>query len=394
MMAVALMAYLLRTRQGERITSGGAALSSTRLAEDGPRRSKSPVFPWSVVAGGVHTLEAVRQAVAQDPIVREHYRAINIAKLRTEQLSKARSAYVSYRKGDTIYWTRNPVWIHAEETILTDGQSTIRGRCGNMVSELPKSPIAPAHLEPPSAEMDAAIPASQLMASIPPSIRNDGIGHSLAVADHAPRVNLSVLPPPVPDETFPGYAWPGMSRGFAGVTSDHDGGNPPLLDLGTGRPADPLPPTVLTLVTRPITPLKTPTFHPPPTLPPNWNPSPQPPSTPPPVFYPPPDYPPPVPPNLPPSGPPPKGPPPSTPPRNSPPPGTPPPLGTPPPAGPPPTSPPPSIPPPPNPPPHFPPPPGDPPLGPPPGQLPEPAAFVLIGLGLIGLGLHLSKQKG
>ena len=56
--------------------------------------------------------------------------------MRAVTLTAPRSAYVSYRRGDRTYWTRDRVWLKAGETVLTDGATTIRARCGNCVSDV------------------------------------------------------------------------------------------------------------------------------------------------------------------------------------------------------------------------------------------------------------------
>lgn len=392
--AVLIIAACSQSPQSAGQTESSDPIQPAALNPDNlPAPPENLVYPWSVVPGGVHSRQSVQQA-NRDPIVKEHYRAIDVAKLRTERLAKPKSAYVSYRRGDSIYWTRNPVLLKAGETVLTDGESMIRGRCGNMVSETPRFPVAPAHLEPPPAEMEVPVPASWLVAAIPPAVNGDRIEPSHVVTDSIPHANTSILPSAEPTGSLPGYAPHGSTGGFVPVAGGSGGGA--LASLGpppeSTAPAAPQPPgepatrpstqppipIVITPMSPPTAPSGPPSFQPPPEWPTHWYPPPpDSPLPPPPVLYPPPDHPP-------------APPPPHRPPGN-PPPGNPP-LGNPPPAGPPPGVPPPS-----DPPPHFPPPPNDPPFDPPPPEdppgIPEPTAFVLIGLGMIGLGLHLSRKK-
>jgi hypothetical protein len=49
---------------------------------------------------------------------------------------------MSYRVGDQIYWTKRRLILHEGEQILTDGDTTIRGRCGNRLSETPMVPTS------------------------------------------------------------------------------------------------------------------------------------------------------------------------------------------------------------------------------------------------------------
>ena len=67
-------------------------------------------------------------------------------------LTAGRAAYVSYRSGDRIYWTRERVWLKAGETVLTDGTTTIRARCGNCVSDAKQEHVAA--VEPAHGELD------------------------------------------------------------------------------------------------------------------------------------------------------------------------------------------------------------------------------------------------
>jgi hypothetical protein len=44
---------------------------------------------------------------------------------------------VSYRLGDRVFWTRNPVRLAEGEAVLTDGGAIVRARCGNRISDVP-----------------------------------------------------------------------------------------------------------------------------------------------------------------------------------------------------------------------------------------------------------------
>ena len=132
---------------------------------------KREVYRHSVIPGGARTALELADAVARDPVVAEHYRAIAASAMHAETLASNREAYVSYRMGNRIYWTKNKVRLHAGETILTDGTTEIRARCGNCISAEPKGPTA--DNEPEPLELDAlliaepeALPSSQLVFDI------------------------------------------------------------------------------------------------------------------------------------------------------------------------------------------------------------------------------------
>lgn len=133
-----------------------------------------PVYPYSVVPGGVYDMKEVEKAVSQDPIVKKHYgdRGVEVKKLEPVELTKPRKGYVSYRVGDRVYWTKKKVDLKPGEVVLTDGQNKIRGRCGNMISDKPQSPVL--HLEPSEKQMEnptpGAAPAPTGAAVVAPAI--------------------------------------------------------------------------------------------------------------------------------------------------------------------------------------------------------------------------------
>jgi hypothetical protein len=109
-----------------------------------------PVFSGSVVAGGVYSLAELRAVIARDPVVAAHYRGADLDRMEVVTLTAGKPAYVSYRRGDTVRWTRQRVWLEPGETVLTDGTTMIRARCGNCVSDVAQENVAdvdPAHGE-------------------------------------------------------------------------------------------------------------------------------------------------------------------------------------------------------------------------------------------------------
>jgi len=115
------------------------------------------VYPHSVVAGGVESAADVKAAIDSDATVAAHYASINVAKLTPVKQTGDVHRYVSYRKNGTIYWTSKPVTIKDGEPLLTDGSTTLRGRCGNMISETPRQPTQASAEEPSTDEMDDPI---------------------------------------------------------------------------------------------------------------------------------------------------------------------------------------------------------------------------------------------
>jgi len=122
-----------------------------------------PVYRHSVVAGGVHSLDDVERAVDSDPVVREHYSRVSIANLKVVRTPARREAYMSYRVGDRVYWTSKKIALAEGEAVLTDGTTTIRARCGNLVSDEAMVPTLPQ--EPASSVFDSIQPGSVVASS-------------------------------------------------------------------------------------------------------------------------------------------------------------------------------------------------------------------------------------
>jgi hypothetical protein len=95
-----------------------------------------PAYSYSVVKGGAPTPEALKQAIEGDPVVRAHYANFDLAKVKVVRLTKPRTAHVSYRMGNAVYWTRRPVLLNAGELLLTDGAHYARTRCGNQIADV------------------------------------------------------------------------------------------------------------------------------------------------------------------------------------------------------------------------------------------------------------------
>ncbi len=115
------------------------------LSQAPPQR---PVYPYSVVPGGVEDAKELKWVAEHDPIVGAHYAGFDYAHAQVVRLTLARTVYVSYRIGNRIYWTRHRVTLRKGEKLITDGRMTARTRCANRVEETPQqaeaSPVEPA----------------------------------------------------------------------------------------------------------------------------------------------------------------------------------------------------------------------------------------------------------
>ena len=104
------------------------------------RYAGGPVFRHSVVAGGVRTSDELQAAIDSDPVVAAHHAGVSPGAMRPTTLSADRLVYMSYRRGDKVFWTKQRVLLRKGEAVLSDGESAIRARCGNGMSFDPLLP--------------------------------------------------------------------------------------------------------------------------------------------------------------------------------------------------------------------------------------------------------------
>jgi len=263
-----------------------------------PARDARParrVYPYSVIPGGVYSKAELQAALDSDAIVTRHYASFRWASARPVELTAGRRAYVSYRMGDSIYWTRRPVRLAKGEMLLSDGESAVRARCGNRISQTPRQPTNPAEpsqVETESAEADEsplpetqsqpyadlAYPASALVAEVFPPADLLGVMKSLDTASSSmagmaglapvvgsaaplPPRSTSPAPSPVPPEVAPILMPP-----FSGA-GQRPGSGPPAPT--TSIPAWPISPTLSTAPpptgqgVSPVPPVTTPRAGPP-----------------------------------------------------------------------------------------------------------------------------------
>jgi hypothetical protein len=117
------------------------------------RQSSRPVYPYSVVPGGVRNTSELQSAVMRDPVVAKHYEGFDLGSATLIHLPAEKLAYVSYRVGNRVYWSNRQVRLARDEQVLTDGSHLIRVRCGNRIS-FERQPGTRSIAEPTEAEMD------------------------------------------------------------------------------------------------------------------------------------------------------------------------------------------------------------------------------------------------
>lgn len=126
-----------------------------RIADAVDSNGTRRIYPYSIVPGGVASRTDLKNIVRTDKVVAAHYASFEVDKARATTVAKPRAAYVSYRKGDQVYWTAKKVMLAEGETVLTDGQSEIRGRCGNRISDTARLPVEPKG--PTEEELDSSV---------------------------------------------------------------------------------------------------------------------------------------------------------------------------------------------------------------------------------------------
>jgi len=138
-----------------------ASRTRVLLAEealDHQARAKGrPVYPYSIVAGGVADARELKWVAEHDPVVAAHYAGFDYDRARVVRLELAKTVYLSYRIGNHVYWTRRRVTLRKGEKLITDGKMTGRTRCANRVEEAPQQAVSAA--EPPAAKLDEPMSA-------------------------------------------------------------------------------------------------------------------------------------------------------------------------------------------------------------------------------------------
>ena len=131
----------------EEITHFGAASPDMRAptaaraapaAEQGAARR---IYPYSIIPGGVSDKEELARVLEADAVVAAHYAGFDVANARAVTVTAPRAVYVSYRKGDQVYWTKKKLMLAPGETLLTDGKNEMRARCANRISDVPMFPV-------------------------------------------------------------------------------------------------------------------------------------------------------------------------------------------------------------------------------------------------------------
>lgn len=191
----------------ERLTSEQQSLLDQILSHVQPSR---PVYPYSIVPGGIEDANDLKRAAERDPVVGAHYAGFDYDHARVVRLTLDRTAFVSYRIGNHIYWMRRRITLHKGEKVITDGHMTARGRCGNRVEEKPQQEAAanePApekfeQPEPPGGGTAMQSPGVPFQSALLGPAQAGGSDPSAPMSSYSPFGGGNLLafsPPPFPE---------------------------------------------------------------------------------------------------------------------------------------------------------------------------------------------------
>ena len=168
--------------------------------------SPAPVYRHSVIPGGVRQSSELTSVLMRDRFAKVHYANFVAANARIVHVKAPRLVHVSYRLGNEIYWTKKKVRLSSGETLLTDGKSFVRTRCGNRIADTPQPMVF--DKEPAPEELDTVIATPGGALNRTGKTPND-LGQIVAPINGLPdRAEyfgvppeapiLGVLPPPLP----------------------------------------------------------------------------------------------------------------------------------------------------------------------------------------------------
>ncbi len=205
-----------------------------------------PVYPYSVVPGGVKDAQELKWAAEHDPVVARHYAGFDYDHARVVRLVLERTAYISYRIGNKVYWTRRRVKLKKGETVITDGKITARTRCANRVEEVPQQ--ATSSSEPPVVKFEEQMNPQLGTANQTPPVpfqsallNPPGVGPAPPLSLYTPFGSgtwIPIAPPPLPGvcgagKKQTGSGGGGGKKGKGNPCSPGNGGGGEVPEPGT-----------------------------------------------------------------------------------------------------------------------------------------------------------------
>ncbi|MBD8529473.1 MULTISPECIES: PEP-CTERM sorting domain-containing protein [unclassified Massilia] len=204
------------------------------------------VYRYSVVPGGAANGAELAQAIRNDRVVAAHYAGFDVQRARAVTVAAPRAVHVSYRKGDTVYWTAKKTMLKAGETLLTDGHNDMRARCANRISDVPRFPVEAHGPSPESLDkvvdghgIETEGEISYVDAPVPVRDQPDLPGQAFRPvwpdSDDPVPADPRRANPPLALERPPGLPWPAF--GWPGVPPQSDETpQPPLLTFAAPPP--------------------------------------------------------------------------------------------------------------------------------------------------------------
>ncbi len=184
----------------------GLANSQEHLYVEDANRPR--VYPYSVVDGGVHSVQELRSAVCRDPIVANHYSNFKLDRAKVIEASANGDFHVSYRIGDEIFWTKKRLKVAKGERLITDGTNFTRTRCANMLSEVLPQRTSPDEPSPEVFDTPKLLPSdspilTSVMTGQEPSTTSLGLSEPISmppvIAEGGPPgPGPGPMPPPGP----------------------------------------------------------------------------------------------------------------------------------------------------------------------------------------------------
>ena len=167
----------------------GKSFSSVTITESyivAPR----PVYPYSLLPGGVRSVAELRKAFKDNPEYAAMFPGFDFTKAHLVHIKQW--AWVNFRKDGKVGWSKEPILL--DEDIVSDGRYMIRLRCANKISSTPQVPVDP-------------------------SVVNENLGTPMPPAE---------VPPSVPEITVQPVEQPTISPVYAGGSPISGLGTPPL----------------------------------------------------------------------------------------------------------------------------------------------------------------------
>jgi hypothetical protein len=199
--------------------------------------SERQLYPYSIIPGGIANTAELR-AAAHDANVRSHYAGLNLENAHMARLEQAKFVFVSYRRGSKIFWTKNAVRLPKGERVVTDGEVTLRARCGNRISETPMGPVEGQEAAVPPEAMELP-PADVAAVPLPPI----GPADVAMVPPNGTETALLIPPGDTPPGGSPSGPAPYVPPGFwippGGGPSTSGSKTPPTPPSGPGTPSGP-----------------------------------------------------------------------------------------------------------------------------------------------------------